>query len=88
MLKNKCYIMNMDRLAVAHHRSTVGEFFGAVLPFAAFDLSTLVMGHKHFPGRLPACKLSLVWSLRRCKSAVKCSQLSGRCLVFMRSSPQ
>lgn len=59
--------MNMNRLIVAHHRSTVGKSFGALLLFAAFDPSTVVMGHKHFPGRLPACKLSLVWTLRRCQ---------------------
>lgn len=72
----------MDRLTVARHRYTVGKSFGSALLFAAFDLSTLVMGHKPFRGHLPACKLALVSLLRRCRSAVKCSRLSDRCLVF------
>lgn len=80
--------MNMDRLTVARHRYTVGKSFGTALSFAAFDLSTLVMGHKPFQGYLPACKLALVFLLRRCRSAVKCSRSLTAASFSVRSSPQ
>lgn len=63
-------LTDIDRLTVACYSYNVGKFFGAALLIAAFDLSTLVMGHKPFLGHLPACKLALVLLLRRCRSAV------------------
>lgn len=74
---------NMNRLTVARHRYTVGKSLGTAL-FAAFDPSTLVLGHRPFLGHLPSCKLAVVLLVRRCRSAVKCSQLSDCSLVFLR----